>query len=575
MRNYLFIDLHIHSKYSFENDCDATPEEILHNALETAKVVQRAMIERVEQCENSENASRMDDLIREFSPYFADRKEEQEHIQEILLNSPNKVQQLKDYIINDTKCCISITDHQNIQGSKDAISLIKKHPAQYKQLDFIPGIEVNAGLRCIGVNEDGYSSFKKCHALAYGYNVYDPTFNSFSKLFNYKLNNISDSSSSTTPIEIGKMILWAKKRVDDITGKKIPIADLDFITNNTRSCLHAQNKFFCYLKEHYPKKNFRNIPEIMQCFNFSKFGNEQAISGSKWELDDYMNAIKNADGYFALAHPYSINKKQLQNSLDCNNAFAEALISTTQDNAFQIFKNTSIIDKNVIDTKVISINALYNKHYSAEEIYQLYITFTFGKNIEEFVQKVIQLRGDNNFGFEIFNKLNLSGAKSKVLYDIAKKYDLYLSGGSDHHGVHLHSSNIISRCFDKKFIYDKSDLFAVDENRLQQEMNKANSVGVDNTLTYMPFVGLIKNKHKYKEKQKISFYNRQNGTMELNDSLFDRHKTWVIKPGRSAQEIKNYLDTTGVDHISRKNFAFLKNDENTKSVSSDGGIEIV
>ena len=84
----------------------------------------------------------------------------------------------------------------------------------------------------MGINEEGYSTFKKCHALAYGYDVNDPTFNAYSNLYNFSLRQINDTETSQNDIEIGKMILWAKKRVDDITGKKIPISDLAFITKN-------------------------------------------------------------------------------------------------------------------------------------------------------------------------------------------------------------------------------------------------------------------------------------------------------------------------------------------------------
>lgn len=572
MRNYLFIDLHIHSVYSFETDCDATPEEILDNALTTAKKVQNSMIERVNECVAGGSEEELDKLIIELSPYFADKKEEQEQIRDLILNSENKVQTLKDYIINNTKCCISITDHQNIQGAKEAIRLIKKHPQKYEMLDFIPGIEVNAGLRCMGINEEGYSSFKKCHALAYGYDMSDPTFNAFAKLYNFKLKKLTDQTQASTEIEIGKMILWAKKRVDDIIGEKIPISDLAFIANNTMSCMHAKNKFYSYLKEHYPTRNFRKIPQIEECFDFTAQGNEKAISGSKWELDEYMQAIKKAGGHFSIAHPYSIKRKTtLSEELACNNEFADALILTTKDNAFETFRNLSYIDKYVILSKVTAINSSCNKNYSADEIYQMYISFTFGRNIEDFVKKVIQIRGDNNFGFEIFNKLNLSGAKSKVLYDIARKYNLYLTGGSDHHGPNLHTSNIISRCFDKSFIYSPNgDLFTMPEDELQQRIDKANSYAIDNTLVYMPFVGLVKNKHRFKDRQKIGFYNRQNGTVELDNSLFDRHKTWIVKRGWTVEGVKNYFDTTGVDHISRKDFIFFKELSNLADSSKTG-----
>ena len=126
MRNYLFIDLHIHSVHSFETDWDSMPEDILDNALTTAKKVQNAMMERVDEVEQSGNKEEFDNLIKEYSSYFADKREDQEHIQNIIIGANNKVQTLKDYILNNTKCCISITDHQNIKGSKEALKLIKE-----------------------------------------------------------------------------------------------------------------------------------------------------------------------------------------------------------------------------------------------------------------------------------------------------------------------------------------------------------------------------------------------------------------------------------------------------------------
>ena len=575
MRNYLFIDLHIHSIYSFENACDSTPEDILHNALETSQVIKRAMIKRVENCENNGDENGIDNLIREFSPYFAENKEEQEHIQGILLNSQNKATELKNYIENYTKCCISITDHQNVQGSKVAMDLIKKHPQKYSAIDFVSGIEINTGLKCLGTNSDKSSIFKKCHSLAYGYNIYDKTLNAFSQLFNFTTNKIDDTTIYKKPIEIGKMVLWAKRRVDEITGDKIPIGDLAFIAVNTQSYLHAKNKFYSYLKSRYPTRNFRNEKSVENCFIYTGDGNDKAINGAKWEIDELMRVIKNANGYFSLAHPYKINKRlDSKNDIDYFYEFVDALIKATNDESFQELKTISQVDKKEIKDKIKSINSKYGKHYLVDEIYQIYISFTFGKDIEEFVQKVLTLRNNEKFGLEIFNKLNLSGAKSKVLYDIAKKYNLYLTGGSDHHGPNLHPENTIARCFDKKFIYSDDDLFTVDENILQKEIDKANSLKVNNTLNYMPFVGLVKNKQKFKERQKIYFYNRQKGTLRLDKSLFDRHKTWIVKPDWTVKSIKKYLNTTGFDHISRKDFEFLKKDGDGK-LSDDGGIGIV
>ena len=46
----------------------------------------------------------LDKLIIELSPYFADKKEEQEQIRDLILNSGNKVQTLKDYLRCNILC---------------------------------------------------------------------------------------------------------------------------------------------------------------------------------------------------------------------------------------------------------------------------------------------------------------------------------------------------------------------------------------------------------------------------------------------------------------------------------------
>lgn len=570
MRKYLFIDLHIHSIHSNETDCDSTPEDILYNAMQTAKKIQSSMIERIESVEQeyADNAQLLDkkinELVKEFAPYFADSEQDQQNIIQQLLISSGKIDQLKQYILNDTQCTISITDHQNIEGSKEAIKLIKSDPKKYKMINFVSGIEVNAGLRCMGINDEGYSSFKKCHALAYGYDVFDPTFNVYSKLYNFELRNTNYSSNakkSAKFISIGKMVLFAKKKVDELTGDTLQIKELDFILN-AKSCQEAKKMFFDYVKTKYPKIDFSRSAEVSNCFDFTPKGNESAIAGSKWELDEYMQAIKEAGGQFSLAHPYSIKRKRTAKDIKkLNNEFVDALIETTHDSSFLALKSLSSFDNSSLQTSIAAINARFNKRYSADEIYSLYVTMAFGKDIEEFVTKVINIRKDHDFGFEIFNKLNLRGAKSKVLFDLAKKYDLFLTAGSDHHGPHLHVENLISRCFDKKFIYSGDDLFELADENLQTKIQDVQRVSIDNTITSMPFIGFVKNKYNAKERQKISFYNRQNGTIDFSNNLFDRHKTWIVEPNYTVESIKNHLSIQGIDHIARKDFQFFINNE--------------
>ena len=587
MRNYLFIDLHIHSKYSYETGCDSSPSEILDNSITKAIQVKKSMKEKIDEVVKNE-PQKFNALLKEYCKFFADTGEKQNAIYNEIISSKAPVESLKKYFDTNAKCCISITDHQNIQGSAEAINIIKNNPKKYEMVDFISGIEVNAGLRCIGKNEEGFSDYKKCHALAYGYDINNPTFVAYSKLYNYKTNVIESIYDKTinykTDIEIGKMVLLARKKVEELVGEKISLTEIAFVVENSKSANHVKNKFAKYIREKYPNVDFSKI--FKECFAFTTKGNGNAISGSKLELDEYMLAIENAGGKFSIAHPYSIKKKMTkQEKAYYNNEFVDALIQTTNNQKFNILKSLKLeideyddeIDNNFnkddkkfvknctkdkIFQTVKKINKKSKKNYSPDEIYQAYVEFMYGRKIEEFIERVIKIRKNlnidsNSFALEIFNKINLSGAKSKILYDLAKKYDLLLSGGSDHHGG-LYPNNSIGKCFNKKFIESKDkNLFEMDNSELQEKIDITRESDFNNVLVEMPFVELVKNNQLPKNRQEIKFYNIPNGIMEFDNSLFDRKRTWIVKKDWTPESIKKYLDTTGIDHISRLQFRYI------------------
>ena len=81
----------------------------------------------------------------------------------------------------------SITDHESILGCIEAYELIKNNPEKYKMLIFIPGIELSTSLKSLGLEEDGSSIYKHLHLLGYGYNLDDPELLNFSKLVYQKM----------------------------------------------------------------------------------------------------------------------------------------------------------------------------------------------------------------------------------------------------------------------------------------------------------------------------------------------------------------------------------------------------
>ena len=593
MRRYLFIDLHMHSEHSHEEGCVVTVEELLHNANELVDETRKLLINKV----NATDNILLTDLVDKLVPYFADDEVNQKEIKENILSSKNIRSELIKNIRANTKCSISITDHQSIEGSREAMKLIASTPDKYSAINFIPGIEVNVGLRCIGTNEEGYSKFKKCHALAYNYDINDTTFNAYSNLYNFTIPQIytetkrelvhrevirkdrktgieklvlkpmfeTTITNENLDIHVGKMILFAKKKIADFTNAVIPMERLTYLTN-LKTCEEVKNTFVKDMMKKYPNLTEEQLEIINSCFDFTPNGNDISVQGSKWELDEYMSAIKNAGGEFSIAHPYSIKRKMTEvQDKNIVNEFIDVLKNVTKEDAFELFKSLEIFDKESIRQNISAINIMTKKHYSADEIYSHYIDFTYSKNIQEFVEKVIDIRKDNDFGFEIFNKLSLVGAKGKVLYEIAKKYDLFLTGGSDHHGPSLHKENIMSGCFDSQFIYSDDNLFDEKDSNLQRKIDKTIKWSTDNYLTDMPYIEFLKNKDYKGNRQQISFYNRQQGTLSLSNNLFDRTHTWIIKDNMTAQKCRVVYEKKKFTHIPRKDFQYAGNKKSTNN----------
>ena len=575
MRNYLFIDLHIHSTYSYETGCDASPREILSNSLVKAEQVKQSMKEKIDNVVKNE-PDKFNDLLREYCRYFADTVEGQKKIYQKIISCDNQVEELKEKLDKETKCCISITDHQNIKGSAEALSIIKKNKDKYKMIEFIPGIEVNAGLRCVEKNKDNiYSAYRACHALAYGYKIKDKTLNAYSKLYHYTAGDW----------EIGKMVLFARKRIEDIYNIKIPLEDITGVIRGKPAAIQVIYRFYKYLEKNHPEVDINKIKcedSDEPCFNFSLQGNINAISGSKWELDDFMLAIDDAGGKFSIAHPYSIRNKNIeQEQAYYNNEFIKELIKVTNVSDFKILQNEDLkispkkkendstssekSTKEIIKSVVKKINKKNNKNFSVEEIYQAYIDYMYGRNLKDFVDKVVNIRKslpikEKSFGFEIFYKTNLSGAKSKILYDIASKYKLFLTGGSDYHG-NLNPKNRIGKCFDKDFIESTDkDLFEMENSELQKKINMALKCDFNNMLAYMPFIDFVKNNKIPENRQEVKFYNIPNGVMHFDNSLFDRHRTWTVDEKSTPRILKKELSTKGIDHISRNTFGYIDNE---------------
>ena len=129
MSDYSFIDMHIHSKYSDEDFCDITVEEILQKAQTKAKQLGRP-------------------------------------------------------------CAISIADHNSMLASKEAQILI--NTGKYPDVKFINGMEITVDM-CEVNKKIGKNLFKRVHILAYNFSETNPELLAYSKITHIKFEGYDEN----------------------------------------------------------------------------------------------------------------------------------------------------------------------------------------------------------------------------------------------------------------------------------------------------------------------------------------------------------------------------------------------
>lgn len=371
MKEYAFIDLHIHTEYSNEYGCDLKVQDLL-------------------------------DTLQ--------AKAEKEN---------------KDI-------CFSITDHDSMLGCLKANTLLKQNPTKYNRLKFIPGIELNASLKNVQLDKDGHSVYSKCHMLGYGFDLNNKNLITFSKLSYKKIkvprekvkkvyyNGQSYEIKEKTTYEYlnaGKQVIWAKNVLQKYYKRSIPFRLLDKCTD-CKTYEELTNTFVEITSAYY-KTTPEKIKKLTQeCLQESARCSSTAIGNSKLDIFEILNIVKSAGGKTVMAHPglLQFDKKDYEN----------------------------------FDSKL-----------------------TYIKNFVDIVQKKSNNKLD---GLEAFHRENTKQPIFEALCNIAKEHNMYLTCGSDHHGVNLHPNAKLSKCFCKSF-----ELNSVDN---MQTLNYE----VNNVIVSLPFV---------------------------------------------------------------------------------------
>lgn len=393
MKKYCFVDMHLHTIFSNEEGVIDTPQKVLNDTLKMVNEYKaNTMPYLVDYLDKSKYA------FQGITALFGlDRKSELTKLKQILdAKIPNT---FKAKAILDTfaKACISITDHNSILGSKEAMKLIKRYPNRYSCIEFIPGIEFNAGLKDLGVNEEGKSIYSKGHILAYGYDMDNLEMNIFSKLFQLTI--------GPSDINIGQHICASRNEFRKKYGVDIPLKEFAEILNKglyyekttlikTKiSYNELRNDFIEICKKYLPEgesiEEFNNLLIAERRFPVDVKGDGQNAGFGKLTIKDVADIIHNANGKMVLAHPLmiSINKK--------------------------IHKDDKIL--NLI--------------------------------LDDLIERIEKVTGHKLYGIEAFHS---SGSyKVGLVKEVAERHGLYLTGGSDFHGTN--HKGAISKCFKDRY----------------------------------------------------------------------------------------------------------------------------
>ena len=124
------------------------------------------------------------------------------------------------------KVCFSVTDHDTSLGSFMVYSELMKNKNKYPLVDFVPGMELNMSLEKVANYDDSILKdpsfvFKKCHMLIHAKKGREEEF--FKRTYLYSALAHKKISVSKTPINIGKQVLAARNRLNEVYSIRIPL----------------------------------------------------------------------------------------------------------------------------------------------------------------------------------------------------------------------------------------------------------------------------------------------------------------------------------------------------------------
>ena len=373
----------------------------------------------------------------------------------------------KEVLINK-KVAFSITDHDSSEGAYYAWKQINKEPEKYTNVDFIPGIELNVDCGRVltypdEANNDEKYVFKGMHLLAHAKPgkekeffkrtiaisllnkmVIDPN----TLIYNQKILAKTKEEKQTTFISIGGQILAARNLIFEKFNVKIPYDCYLPCIKEGASYTEIRNIFidetYNYIKSH---SNYFNELSVQQAKNqISKIITKKDIKGnqpyivfpSTPQIISDLHSLNKIDileipkilgdcATTCFAHPYTL--KIHKNTKIAVKDFLNVDISMLPDNVKNIIKsklnNEQELKNGYFSTADIMVDAGHKKYYVNGDKLNL-VAFQIMYN--NLLKKGVKIDG-----YEIQDYSNKNNLLETVLNVAMDKYNFAISYGTDSH----------------------------------------------------------------------------------------------------------------------------------------------
>lgn len=416
---------------------------------------------------------------------------------------------------NSSPVTFAITDHNSVDGVQKVDLLIKSDPKKYQNIHFISGCEFTCSAGSLGTFTDDKGHIKNIiknfHMLGYGFNPFDEDIQFLCKLHSTRKDNSVFYTSTnkydekiTMKISAGAYVLAIKNIMKDY-GYDVSIKNFKDVNLKTRNI--DEPTYIKYLMNYITKFN---LPTLVTNDIERQLKSRNIIHLGRLDCMEVMDIVENAGGYCVLAHPYLL---EVASDLKHNKPEAKKLLK----NLLKLRK-IDHLDTEAFDTMLIKY-AAYALKYESVNKYQ-------HKKLKGIV------------GMEVLHTTSTHDKKElKILVEIAQKYNMYMTGGSDSHGSLLKDS-LLSRFAVLDKTSEKKNNIVMESNLFAKELLTGNLRSLDCPKKFDEQIKILKTDNEQEENlnfDKFLTYLRENRNL-VNKKRSETKENTVKDPNILKQE---------------------------------------